>query len=449
MLAIQTSRRARGLARSRGLVESRSFAFAAALGLALCVGSLLSGRIARAEGPVDWPQFRGAGGEGHVEGANVPLRWSETDAGSENIRWKTELPGKGYSSPVVSSGRAWLTTATDEGRSLRVLAIDVESGSILRDVEVFRVEPGAKHAKNSHASPSAVLADGRVFVHFGRHGTACLEADSGAVVWKRDDIRIDHEVGPGSSPVVHENLLVLTYDGTDRQFLTALDRRGGSTVWTTKRPNLEYKSGEARKAFCTPLILEAAGRLQLVSPGADNVFAYDPATGAEIWRVRYDGFSNVPRPVFGNGLVYVCTGFGKPDLLAIRPDGMGDVTGTHVAWTYRGQVPAKPSPLLLGESIYLFGDQGILTCVDAVEGKERWRKRLGGEFSASPFLASGRIYASNELGQTFVIEPNDDEYRELGVNPLPDPILASAAVIGDTILMRTETALYRIGAPAN
>ena len=364
----------------------------------------------------------------------MPLEWSET----QNVAWKVTVPGAGWSSPIVANGRVWLTTAVD-GRetSLRVVALNVGSGRELVNTEVFRVpRGGALNPKNNRASPSAVVEDDRVYVHFGAEGTAALDT-SGAIVWKTR-FAYESQHGAGGSPILHGDLLIVNCDGGDDAFVVGLDKRTGKVRWKTMR-----RSPYAQ-AYTTPLAIQVAGRDQIVSVGAFRTAAYDPGTGREIWRVSYrDGFSNVPRPVFGRGLVYIATGFQQPTLLAVRPDGTGDITKTHVAWTLTRGAPHTPSPLLVGDELYVVSDAGIATCVDVATGSIRWQQRLNGTFSASPVFAAGRIYFLSEEGVTTVVAPGV-EFRKLATNTLDGATLASMAVSGQAFLIRSSTHLYRI-----
>ncbi len=387
----------------------------------------------------DWPQFRGPDGQGHSDSTGLPIKWSAT----ENIAWSVEIPGRGWSSPVILGNQIWLTTATEDGKSLRAICVDREKGKIVRDIEVFRIETlAAKHNKNSYASPSPVIESDRVYVHFGTYGTACLSTSDGAVVWKNDILKIDHEVGPGSSPVIFGDLLILTMDGTDKQFIAALDKKSGEIRWKNSRPPVG-KTGEMSKAFCTPLVYQVAGQNQMVIPGADRVIAYDPENGEEIWQVDYNGFSNVPRPVFAHGLVYVCTGFQAAELLAIRPTGKGNVTQSEVAWKFIKQVPNNPSPVIVGDLLFMVSDRGIATCLDAKTGEEIWRERLEGEFTSSLLAAEGNIYLTNEEGKTFVIAA-ERMFRLVSVCDLGEKVMASFAVSGKALYLRSETRLFRI-----
>jgi outer membrane protein assembly factor BamB len=388
----------------------------------------------------DWPQFRGPDGQGHAEAAGLPTKFSET----EHVAWKTAVPGQGWSSPVIQGNEIWITTALDEGHDLRAICVDRQTGEIVHDVNVFQVaRPPKVHATNGWASPTPIIEKGRVYVHFGTCGTACLETKTAKVLWRNDDLKLDHEVGPGSSPALFGNLLVLNCDGFDVRYVAALDMQAGKLAWKTDRSGVIDKEGTYKKAFSTPLVINVDGGWQAISPGAERVVSYDPLTGRELWFVRYDGFSNVPRPVYAHGLVYVCTGYSPPKLLAIRPDGQGDVTANHVAWEYTRQVPAKPSPLVVGDELYMVTESGVATCLDARTGEEVWSERLDGKISASPIFADGKMYFASEEGQVTVIRPGT-QFEPLAVNQLDGRFMASPAVAGKALFLRTDTHLYRV-----
>lgn len=380
----------------------------------------------------NWPEFRGPAGDGHSKETNLPVSWSE----SQNIRWKTPLPGRGWSTPVVIENDIWLTTATEDGKSLRLLSVDAASGKLRRDIEVFRLPSSVQgHEKNSGASPSAIVEGDRIYVHFGSYGTACVRKD-GTVLWRNQELQYSQAHGPGGSPVLHGNLLILNCDGNRSQFVAALDKNTGKLVW--RRPR------NGAMSYSTPLAIETPGGPQVVSTGGRHAVSYQPATGEPLWTVTYDGFSNVPRPVYGHGLVYLCTGFYQPQLLAIRPDGKGDITDTHVVWRYTRGVPLTPSPILVGDEIYIVSDNGIVTCLDAKTGKEHWRQRLGDAFSASPVYAEGRIYFLSEGGETTVLAAGK-EFRKLAASQLDGRFLASIAPSGGALYLRSDSHLYRIG----
>ena len=395
--------------------------------------------LAQAE---DWPQFRGPTGQGHATERGLPLEWNETN----NIIWKSPVPGLGWSSPTVANGRIWLTTVVESkerrGRvsaSLRALAYDVATGRELVNVEVFRLEDaGYVNPKNSRASPTPIVDGDRVYVHFGAEGTAAVSA-SGEILWTTH-LRYESQHGNGGSPALYRDLLIVNCDGNGGEaYVIALDTATGKTRWKTSRRR------PADQAYSTPLVITVGQQDQLVSVGAYRAAAYDPLTGQEIWRVGYgDGFSNVPRPVFGQGLVFIATGFQTPSLIAVRPDGKGDVTRTHVAWTITRGAPYTPSPLLVGNDLYYVSDTGVLSLADATSGQIVWQQRLGGNYSASPVFADGRIYFQSEEGMTTVIAPGR-EFKRLAVNRLDGATLASMAVSNGSFYIRSHTHLYRIG----
>jgi len=382
----------------------------------------------------DWPQFRGPDGQGHSAERGIPFQWSST----RNVVWKVPVPGRGWSSPIVANGRVWLTTATS-GRdgALRLLAYDVGSGRQALDVEVFRIgNAGLLNEKNSHASPTPVADGDRIYVHFGDEGTAAVTMD-GSVLWKTRQRHLTQH-GNGASPVVHGDLLIVNCDGADAAFVVALDKNTGKVRWKTSRRR------PWSQAYTTPLVIRQGEQEQLVSVAAFYAAAYDPQTGKEIWRVRYDeGFSNVPRPIFAQGLVVIATGFQQPELLAVRPDGTGDVTKTHIAWSLKRGAPLTPSPLAVGDELYVVNDGGIASCIDARTGAVIWQQRLGGTYSASPVFADGRIYFLAEQGVTTVIAPGK-QFRRLAANPLDGGLLASMAISSGSLFLRTDSHLYRI-----
>ncbi|HEY9462189.1 MAG TPA: PQQ-binding-like beta-propeller repeat protein [Vicinamibacterales bacterium] len=395
--------------------------------------------LAQAE---DWPQFRGPTGQGHTTERGLPLEWNETN----NIIWKSPVPGLGWSSPAVANGRVWLTTVVESkerrGRvsaSLRALAYDVATGRELVNVEVFRRDDaGYVNPKNSRASPTPIVDGDRVYVHFGAEGTAAVST-SGEILWTTH-LRYESQHGNGGSPTLYRDLLIVNCDGNGGEaYVIALDTATGKTRWKTSRRR------PADQAYSTPLVITVGQQDQLVSVGAYRAAAYEPLTGQEIWRVSYgDGFSNVPRPVFGQGLVFIATGFQTPSLLAVRPDGKGDVTRTHVAWTITRGAPYTPSPLLVGNDLYYVSDTGVLSLADAMSGQIVWQQRLGGNYSASPVFADGRIYFQSEEGVTTVIAPGR-EFKRLAVNRLDGATLASMAVSNGSFYIRSQSHLYRIG----
>jgi outer membrane protein assembly factor BamB len=413
----------------------------------------------------DWPQFRGPTGQGHSDATGLPVAWSET----ANITWKTPIEGRGWSSPVIFGDQIWMTTAIATRASeeaakqhlkklpfpipspevasriiLKAVCVDRKTGRPRHATELFDVN-GPLHicAVNSYASPTPVVEEGRLYCDFGAMGTACLDTKSGTTIWKRT-LPIMHQVGPGSSPAVFEDLLILVRDGCDVQYLTALDKATGDTSWKTPRPPIASQFTPYKKAFSTPLVIEHDGQLQMIVPGAQWIASYEPRTGNELWRVNTGGtFSNSSRAVYGKGLVFVSTAYGGTELFAIRPDGRGDVTESHVVWSTRKQAPRMPSPLLVGNQLYTISDSGVATCMDAATGEVHWARRLLGDCSASPTFVDGRVYFCGKDGTTAVIRPGV-EFALLAKSKLEGRVMASMAIADEAIFLRSDTHLYRI-----
>ena len=415
----------------------------------LCVaGTLLGSWLAALassappQAATPWPEFRGPTGDGVSDEKHLPLEWSE----SQGIDWKTPLPGKAWSSPVLWDDLVWLTNATEDGRRLSAMAVAINSGRIVHDITVFEIAaPQFCHPFNSYASSTPAIERDRLYVHYGSAGTACLDTATGRIIWARQDLPCDHFRGPGSSPIIHGDLLIVAFDGFDLQYVVALDKRTGKTVWRKNR-DIDYGTddGDAKKAYPTARVITSEGREQVVLPSAGATIAYDPASGDELWRVNHGGMNASARPLFAHGMVYINTAAGGMRFLAVRPDGSGDVTGSHIAWKSSQGGGSRSSQLLLGDRLFLLGDAGTATVLDAHSGKAVWQKRLGGEFSASPVLAAGRIYASNQNGDTVVLSASDP-YAVLATNTLDDGCMASPAVFAGAIYLRTKTHIYKIG----
>lgn len=394
-----------------------------------------------------WPEFRGPTSQGHSVAHGLPTEWSP----EKNIVWRAELPGHAWSSPVVANGKVILTNAIpladgDErkGVSLRVFTIDAATGRTGWDTEIFQVTDEAAlkmHRKNSQASPSVIFDAGRIYAHFGHHGTACLD-EAGGIVWTNREHSLKSKHGTGGSPVIVDDLLVFDNDSDDTPGVVALDKATGKTRWRVARPATEAKS---KFSFCTPLVIEVKGQKQVISPGSGMVQALRPKDGGEIWHVLYaSGYSVVPRPVYAHGMVFLSSGFNKAVGYAIKADGQGDVTGTHVAWTTDKHVPLNPSMLVIGDELYMLDDGGYLSCLDAHSGALHYQERLIGPSSASLLFGDGHIYATDELGKTAVVAPGKT-LQVLATNELGEKTQASMAVCDHDLLIRTERALYRVG----
>lgn len=399
-----------------------------------------------ASGAPDWPQFRGPLGDGHSSASHLPLSWNTTN----NIAWKTAIPGSGWSSPVLSEGRLYLTTAAPiEGGadlSLRTLCLAASNGRVLWDVEVFRELAGKApriHGKNSHASPTPVVDGNRVFVHFGHEGTASLNSDGG-ILWTNTSQRYAPVHGNGGSPIRVGDSLIFSVDGGSDPAVVALDAATGMLQWKTPRQTTAKKTF----SFGTPQSIEIDGRTQVISPGSGFVGGYEPASGKELWRVRYgEGYSVIPRPVFALGLLFIGTGYDRPSVLAIRAAGAsGDCTDSQIVWNTAKGAPNTPSMLVVGAELYFVSDAGIATCADARTGTVHWSERLGGDFSASPLYGDGRIYMQNESGTGFVLKPGKT-YQLLARNELDERSLSSYAATDRSLFIRTAGHLWKVATP--
>ena len=414
--------------------------------------------------PADnWPAFRGPNGDGSSDAKGVPTEWSET----KNVRWKTPIHGKGWASPVVWGDQIWMTTA-DEVRGAKTVptpktggakgavervtffavCADRNSGKITHDIKLGAEDnPAFCIDFNSYASPTPVVEEGRLYAHFGSHGTWCIDTGSGKVLWERKDLKCDHFRGPGSSPIVYKNLLVLIFDGFDQQYVAALDKSTGKTVWKKDR-NIKYTTdnGDYKKAYATASVIDVDGKPQLVCPSAECTIAYDPFTGDELWRLQHFKKSTMnvaARPVAGNGLFYLVSGH-PSQLMAVREGVSGMVSRAAIAWETERGVPTRPSLLLQGDLLFMVNDGGVVSCLDAKTGKQIWSERLNGEYTASPILVSGYIYLPNQTGKTTVLKAGK-EYEPVATNELEAGCMASPAVAGDALILRTKTHLYSIG----
>lgn len=389
----------------------------------------------------DWPEFRGPTAMGQSTARNLPVTWSPTN----NVVWKQPIAGSGWSSPVLRSGRLYLTTAIQKasgGLTLQALSLDAVTGKVLWESTVFdTADAGASiHQKNGQASPTPIVTADRLYVHFGHHGSAALDL-TGKVIWRQESVRYTPVHGNGGSPVLVNGLLIFGVDGESEPRLVALDAKDGKVRWETTRET----PAKRKFSFCTPLVIESEGKPLVVSPASGAVLAYDPVDGREVWRVLYgEGYSVVPRPVLARGLLFLASGYDRPILHAIRPGGKGDVTTSHVAWTLAKGAPNTPSMVVVDDLLYCVSDAGIASAIEADTGKVVWSERLGGDFSSSIVHADGRLYFQNEAGVGFVVKPGR-QFELLAKNDLAERTLASYAVDEGALFIRTAGHLYRIG----
>ena len=385
----------------------------------------------------DWPQFRGPTADGHYTGPALPTEWG-TD---KNVAWVLPIPGKAWSSPVVAKGKVYLTTAVPDGsggQSLRALAVDVEKGNLLWNEEVFKLEAGKApgiHSKNSHASPTPIVEDERLYVHFGHGGTAALSLE-GKTIWKREKLYTKPVHGSGGSPVLTNGLLIFSIDAIDKQAVVALNAKTGETAWEKAREANPSKSF----SFSTPTVTGSNDAFQVISVGSDIVMSLDPKTGKELWRTPMKGYSVIPKPLIGKGFVYFSTSYDTPQLIALNLDEKG-----KTAWSVKKGAPSTPSPLMVGDELYMVSDAGILTCLDAKSGEVIWSERVRGQYSASPIYADGKIYLTNEQGIGTVVQASKT-FEKLGEYDLKEKTFASFAAVDGSLFIRTETKLYKFRA---
>ncbi len=399
----------------------------------------------------EWPEFRGPNRDGTVN-VEIPTQWGE----GESIAWKTEIDGKGWSTPLVMDGKIWLTTATEDGRQMSVLCLDDRTGEILLD-RVFitndNPEPLA-NPMNTYASPTGVVEEGRVYFHFGSYGTFCLDTDTYETIWQRRDFTASHWRGPASSIAQWEEKLILTFDGADQQYLVALDKRTGGTLWRRDRSThyddetdgIPANSGDMRKGYSTPIFVEVGDVVQVISNSAKACWAYDVETGEEIWNVHYPTHSPSSRPIYSKetGLVYINTGLGKAEIWAIRlePEMKGNVSESHVEWTYLKRTPKRSSPVLANGLLFMAND-GVVSCIDARTGEAKWAERAGGEYSASLLAANDLVYFCDEEGLTTVVKAAP-EFEVVAENHLEEGLMASPAVSDGALILRTKTHVYKV-----
>ena len=398
----------------------------------------------------NWPEFRGPRGDGSSDSKGLAIEMGE----GKNVKWKTPVAGKAWSSPVVWGSSVWATTATEDGKQLGIVQLDLGTGKIALEKKLFDVEkPQFCHKFNSYGSPTPAIEEGRIYVSFGSPGIAALDTASGKVLWERRDFVCNHFRGAGSSPILWKNLLILPFDGSDVQFIVALDKVTGKTVWKVDR-SIDFKDiqpdgkpeadGDWRKGFATAHVTEFAGKPLLISSGAKAHYGYEPATGKELWRFEERGaHSAAARPVVGDGVAFFPIGFGKGQVIALKLGGSGLLEESSIAWRSPKSAPNKPSVCYDGKRVFILNDGGMAGAVNAKTGEDLWRERIGGNYSASPLLAEGRIYLFSEEGKVTVLAAGDT-FQKLGEGKFDDGFMASPAVSGKSLILRTKTAIYRV-----
>lgn len=398
----------------------------------------------------NWTHFRGSDLNGLAPGEKIPLKLDST-----TIKWKTKIHDSGYSSPVIYDNQIWVTTAKSDGKELFAVCTDFLTGKIIYDIRVFTpVEIEGKHSTNTYASPSPCIEKGFVYVHYGNMGTACINTSNGSIVWKRTDFKCKHVQGPASSPVLYKDLIILHFEGVDVRYIVALNKSNGEIAWKTERPEEPYKPllEIGKKAYITPLIINVKGRDMMISNGSAVCIAYDPKSGQEIWRVVNGAESTIAMPVSENGIVYFYSGFtetnGKKftDLMAINPDGTGNITNSKIIWKKHEELSRNQclTPVIKDGLIYTVNTRNTLMCIDAKTGNEIWSKHVTSNFDASPLFINGNIWFFSVKGEALAIKAGR-KYEVVAQNQMDSGIWATPAVLRNSMILRTQKYLYRIG----
>lgn len=397
----------------------------------------------------NWTHFRGSEMDGYAQVNAAPLKWNS----NENIAWKSAVKGTGWSSPVIYDNQIWLTSATEDGKEFYVMCYDFDSGDLIYEQTLFTSsEPQRIHGSNSYATPTPCIEQGYVYVHYGSFGTACIDTRKLEVIWKRDDLPCNHMQGPASSPILHENMLILHLEGTENPYVVALDKETGETIWKSVRPAEIYDPLEPvyRKSYQTPIVIEAQDRELLISNSSYMCFAHDVKTGEVVWTIEYGYDSTVSQPLYWNGLVFVNSGWIFLDNIpfftrqyAVDPNGKGDVTQSHVKWMYEDEVPQIPTPIIVDGKMYMVHDRGMVTCLDAATGKPLWKEKLTGNFNASPVYAAGNLYFFNVKGDCTIVKPGDS-FQKVAENSIGETVKSVPAFVRDKMVLRTANNLYLI-----
>ena len=406
-----------------------------------------------------WPDRQGPTRDGIVpesEASRLPLEWDE--ASGKGIAWKTPLENEGHASPVIGGDLVWFTAATKDGKKMFLYGINRHDGKIVHHKLVFANEVVEElgNPMNNYAAPSPVLEEDALYVHFGTYGTARLDPKTAEVVWQRRDINVRHYRGPGSTPVIFENLLILTFDGIDQQFTIALDKASGETVWKTPRTT-DYgdldkdgnptREGDLRKAYGTPGLMKVGDSWQLLSVGSRAAFGYDARTGKEIWTIKHGQFNASARPISQGDIAYIDTGSDAAHLIALKldADAKGDLTDSpRILWDRAKRNAVLSSPLLVNGHIFQATNAAVGVCVDLKTGEDIWNERLSpGKFIAAPIATKERIYWASDTGDVTVVAAAP-EFKVLARNKFESGVTASPAVADGALFFRTKTHLVKI-----
>ena len=416
-------------------------------------------QAAPATSPLFWPDKQGPTLNGMVPAAEadrLPLEWDE--ATHKGVAWKVELEGEGHSTPVIGGDMIWFTAATTDGTKMYLYGIDRNDGKIIHHKLMFE-NPNPEplgNPTNNYAAPSCVLEADALYVHCGTYGTARVNPATGDVVWQRRDIKCRHFRGPGSSPVLFENLIILSFDGIeDDQFTVALDKVTGKDVWRNKRSNTDYgdldkegkptREGDMRKAFCTPSFMPVDGKTVMLSCASQAAYGYDPRTGKELWRFHHTGYNAAIRPMFLGDTAYFNTG---KDLVALKVDAgtQGDVTGKFL-WVRDRKNASFSSTVLVNDHIFQANAACVGNCVNLKDGTDTWSERLftgAGKMFASAIATKDRVYFFSENGEGTVLATDPAKFTVLARNHLEEGMTSSPVVADGALFLRTKTHLYKI-----
>ena len=399
----------------------------------------------------NWTHFRGTSMNGMAPTENIPLKWDDS-----TIKWKTEIHDKGYSSPVVYNKQIWVTTAKPDGKELYAVCIDFQTGKIIYDIKVFTPDAiERRNSVNTYATPTPCIEKGFVYVHYGSYGTACINTANGSIVWKLTDLKFKNIHGPASSPVIYKNLLILHFEGSDARYIVALDKSNGKLKWRSDRPAEPYEplTEVGKLAYITPLIINVKGRDMLISNGSALCQAFDPGTGKEIWRVVDGAETTIAMPFIEKGVLYWYTGYvveddgtKRTDLLAVNPDGKGDITSTNIIWKKKDETLSNQmlTPVIKDGLIYTVTTKNIMMLIDAATGDEVWSKHVLSSYNASPIYIKGNIWFFSVKGEVLVLKAGR-EYEVVAMNQMDSGIWATPAVLRNSVILRTQNYLYRIG----
>ena len=392
----------------------------------------------------NWPEFRGPEGKGTANCPSFPVTELK-----QHIRWEVELEGKAWSSPVIWDDQVWVTNATEDGVRMWVSCFDLASGKRLHHQtlhEYQKADLDFCHETNSYASPTPVIEAGRIYTHFGRYGTSCLDTQTGEILWQRTDLECDHYRGPASSPILYGDLVIVAFDGADQQYVVALSKQTGETVWKTDR-EIDYGTdvGDRMKSYGTGTIFRVDGKPLLVYPSAVATIAYEPSTGSPIWTVYHDGMNASARPLqIPSGDLLISNGMGQ--MIAVNPVGTGNITEQNIRWKLAKGVAKKSTPLVIGERIFMVSDQGIASCLDPADGRVIWQSRLKGKFSSSPVFDGQSILIGSEEGVLYAFAA-EEEFKLLGKTTFDSGFKATPALVDGQLVLRSFYRLYCIDPP--